>query len=41
MSLISEFEGVPIPFVEEIQWNLIIHRYKKASAPPTFEIVIE
>ncbi len=41
MFLTLEFEGVLIPFVEEIQYNLIIHEYIKALAPPTIEIIVE
>jgi len=34
---ISEFKVVPIPFVEEIWWNFILHMYKRALVPPTIE----
>jgi hypothetical protein len=41
MFLISEFEGMLIPFVKKIQYNLIIREYKKTSVPPTIEVIVE
>jgi hypothetical protein len=41
MPLISEFEGVLIPFVEEIRYNLIFCEYKRVSMPPTIKVIIE
>ncbi len=41
MFLTSKFEGMLIPFVEEIRYNLIIREYKKVLAPPTIEVIVE
>ncbi len=41
MSPTLEFEDMLVLFIKDIWWNLVIHRYKRALAPPTIEVVIE
>ncbi len=33
----SKFKRMPVPFVDEIWWNLILCMYKRASMPPAIE----